>query len=77
MTNSNHKIEILYTAQGAEVAAVEVLPFTTPPDVIVWGTRTFALMADGQYFECFAYHALTTGEEAMRLLEEARKETQS
>ena len=48
----------LETSDGRFVAEVEVPPFTTPPDVLIWGNRTFIYESNRPpqpvYRECFA-----------------------
>lgn len=46
----------LYDRSGMYVAAVLVPPFKTPPDAIVWGTRTFFWSKEReQWREGFTY----------------------
>jgi hypothetical protein len=51
----------LFTRDMHFVALVEIAPVVTPPDVVVWGTRTFTL-CDSEtlaYREAFAVWSLT------------------
>lgn len=61
----------LETADGRFVANVEVLPFLSAPDVILWGERHFKLHQDQEnpatYRECFVAVSLTSGERALEL----------
>jgi len=55
---------------GEFVANVAILPFIEPPDVIVWGSRTFKLWRSSKKFpespdiyrECFTWYATETVE---------------
>jgi len=62
----------LATRDGSHVADVNIIPFDKLPDVLIWGTRSFAwycsLSVDGdicraEYREVFA-HIVGTGMEA-------------
>lgn len=44
----------LYTASGEPVTNVRHPPFNPPPDVIIWGNRTFVRRETGKYTEAFA-----------------------
>ncbi len=59
----------LETSDGRFVANVEVLPFLTAPDVILWGQRYFKLhlLNPATYRECFVAVSLTTGARALEL----------
>lgn len=49
----------LETSSGGHVGHSEIPPFTSPPDVLVWGERFFKMYADNEedgvwiYRECF------------------------
>ena len=47
------KVE-LSTETGAHVKNVEILPYLTPPAVLLWGNRVFKHLAGRRYRECFA-----------------------
>ncbi|HEY9608945.1 hypothetical protein [Allocoleopsis sp.] len=59
----------LETSDGRFVANVEVLPFLSAPDVVLWGERHFKLHQENPatYRECFVAVSLTTGEKALEL----------
>lgn len=44
---------MLYTAAGGFVTEEMILPFTTYPDVILWGSRAFMRRQENIYYECF------------------------
>lgn len=45
----------LFTASGEFVAEVEIPPFDTFPEVLIWGSRVFRLGDDDVYREAFAF----------------------
>lgn len=46
----------LLTAQGEYVTTAMILPYKTPPDILIWGVRVFKISLDHPdiYNECFA-----------------------
>ncbi len=49
----------LYANDGGLVTKLEMPPFIHPPDVVLWGQRTFIrdLEVSTNYVECFAWYA--------------------
>lgn len=59
----------LETSVGDFVGIVEVPPFLSAPDVILWGNRHFKLYQENPaiYRECFVAVSFTSGERAVEL----------
>lgn len=61
----------LETEDGNFVGIVEILPFCSPPRVLIWGNRVFTLYShvndDVTYRECFAVVSITSSERAIEL----------
>ena len=59
----------LETSNGRFVGNVEVLPFLTAPEILLWGERFFKLHQKNPatYRECFCAVSLTTGERCIEL----------
>lgn len=63
-------IVTLVTADERLVGLVEVLPFVSPPEVLIWGERVFKFVrAEPRptYRECFTAVSLTSGEQCAAL----------
>ena len=64
----------LETEDGSFVGIVEILPFFTPPKVLIWGNRVFILHShvdeEITYRECFAVVSITGVERALELAAE-------
>jgi hypothetical protein len=51
----------LQTSTGDFVTEAEILPFTSYPDVVIWGERVFKQHHEFKYRECFFCIAHPTG----------------
>jgi hypothetical protein len=56
---SQARVETLYTARGEVAGTAQVLGPASPPDIILWGRRSFKRDEGGRYveFECSVYIA--------------------
>lgn len=48
----------LLTRDGGFVKEFEIPPFMIPPEILVWGSRSFVLQPSGEYREGMAYYCL-------------------
>lgn len=46
---------MLHTRDGRDVIEVMIPPFQIMPEGIIWGSRTFFLRPDGEYYEGLMY----------------------